>query len=87
MPRTLTNEEKARSVCARTGIAGNRINGLTPAEVDELAAVYEECIAPEQLLKERCDSFWAKREQRLADQKATDNGGAEKKKLTANTTK
>lgn len=73
MPRNgqLTNEEKARAVLARTGQPGNLVAGCSETEIDALAAIYDECVAPEALLAERVDAFWGARRERLESQKAT----------------
>jgi hypothetical protein len=68
----LTNEEKARSVLCRTGSVGNVVHDFTPAEIDELATVYDECCAPELKLADYIRDFWGRRQDRLNALKATD---------------
>lgn len=77
MPRNgqLSNEEKARSVLCRTGRAGNAVAGMTETEVDELAAIYDECCAPELLLADRIAKFWGDRQERLEAAKAVVDEG------------
>lgn len=75
MPRNgvLTDEEKARAVLARTGSPGNHCAMLTPDELAELAAVYDACEKDAAPLKQLIGDFWGRRQERLADQKATDD--------------
>lgn len=74
MPRNgiLTNEEKARAVLTRGGYPGNMCHGLDESEIDELAEIYDECVAPELKLKDRIGAFSEARHKRLTDGKATD---------------
>jgi hypothetical protein len=72
MQPQLTAEEKARSVLCRTGSVGNIVHDFTPAEIDELAGVYDECCAPELALADHIRDFWGRRGERLAALKATD---------------
>jgi hypothetical protein len=81
--QTLTNEEKARSVLCRTGSVGNSVANLSSQEVDQLAAVYDECCAPEMLLADRIKSFWRERQDRLDEAKATDDAQPRKKKSSS----
>lgn len=80
----LDNEEKARAVLCRTGRPGNECAVMDEAEHAQLAAIYDECLAPEQALKERVDAFWGERRERLAAAKATDDVGPEGKSLFRN---
>ncbi|HMO84589.1 MAG TPA: hypothetical protein PKC18_06675 [Lacipirellulaceae bacterium] len=75
MPRhgELSDEEKARAVLCRTGQPGNRCAAFSAAELAELAAAYDECVAPELLLAERVRQFWAARQERLDAAKAVDD--------------
>lgn len=75
MPRhgELSDEEKARAVLTRTGQPGNKCAALTEAEHAELAGVYDECVAPEIALGARVREFWNRRQDRLDEQKATDD--------------
>lgn len=80
----LTNEEKARSVLSRTGSAGNAVVNYSAAEVTELAAIYDECCAPELLLAERIADFRGRRQLRLEAAKATvDEGGSDEARATS----
>jgi len=80
----LDNEEKARAVLCRTGRPGNECAVMDEAEQAQLAAIYDECLAPELLLKERVDAFWGDRRERLTAAKATDDVGPESKSLFRN---
>lgn len=80
----LDNEEKARAVLCRTGRPGNECACMDEAEHAQLAAIYDECVAPELALKERVDAFWGERIQRLDAAKATDDVGPESKSLFRN---
>lgn len=80
----LDNEEKARAVLCRTGHPGNACAGMTADEQSQLAAIYDECVAPERQLKERIDAFWGERRERLEAAKATDDLQPEGKGLFRN---
>lgn len=69
----MTNQDKARSVMARTGQPGNRCAGFSDTELDELAAIYDQCLDDESPLKQLVGEFWAGRAERLAAAKATDD--------------
>ena len=80
MPRNgiLSNEEKARAVLCRTGRPGNECACMEEADVDRLAGIYDECLAPELSLGKQMDEFWAGRSERMAAAKATDDVGPKK---------
>lgn len=82
----LDNEEKARAVLCRCGHPGNACAGMTADEQSQLAAIYDECVAPERQLKERIDKFWGNRRERLEAAKATDDVQPEGASLFRNST-
>lgn len=69
----LDNEEKARAVLVRMGRGGNPVADLDPVTIDELAGVYDECLAPEALLAERVRNVMTRRSSRLAQETKPDN--------------
>lgn len=86
MPRNgiLSSEEKARAVLCRTGRPGNECAAMTEGEIEQLAAIYDECIAPEAKLAQKIGEFWGDRQQRMDAAKATDDVGPEAKGLFRN---
>lgn len=74
MPRhgELSAVEKCRSVFAHVGRPAAQVELMDDGEQQQLAAIYDECIAPGMLVKQRFDEFWSERVARLAESKATD---------------
>lgn len=68
--RELDTESKARAVLCRTGQPGNRCAHMNAAEIAELAAIYDRCLAPQQELGNRIQEFWGRRRERLEAEKA-----------------
>jgi hypothetical protein len=70
----LTNEEKSRSVLCRTGSPFGLVENFVPAEIEELASVYDTCAEAksDEPLARLVMDFWARRAERLEALKATD---------------
>lgn len=72
-PQEKTPRDKAYLVLSSVGQTRHIANSMNDEETAALAAIFDKCVDHDDLLAGEMDAFWAARETRLAEQKATDD--------------